>query len=76
MSPEEYDARLAQRVAQWEAKNPTEAAELRLSVRRAAGLVAAPPEGSFRAQVLERYFWERVRELKGWPTEREWMRSA
>jgi len=71
-SIDEYEARLAERVAQWEAKHPDEAAELRLAVRRENGLLVAPPPESFRGQVLERHFWEKVRALRGWPTEREW----
>jgi hypothetical protein len=73
----EYDVRLKQRVAQWEAKHVEQAAELRRGVLAQAGLTTWPEAGLVRAEMLECLYCEEVRKLNPkWPTLRAWMRGA
>ena len=71
----EYERRLLDRVAKWEAKNAAEAAELRLVTQRKIGMTSPPPVGGIRWMVLEQQFREAVREKNKWPTMAEWIRG-
>lgn len=73
----DYEVRLTDRVRQWEARHPTEAAELRLVTQRKIGMLEVPPPGSIRWLVLEMAFRDEVRKLHPkWPTLDQFIRDS
>lgn len=70
----DYDVRLTDRVREWERKHPEEAAALRITVQARMGL-HRPPSGPVSQLALEMQFRDAVRELKQWPTKRQWLRG-
>lgn len=70
-----YEARLAERVEQWSSKHPDDAQTMRNDVQRRNGIIRRPEPGGLVAMMLERLYREQVRQLKRWPTLREWAKK-
>lgn len=75
-SEDDYEKRLAARVAQWTAKHTEQAETMRADVQRRNGIIRRPDAGGLVAMMLDRLYVEDVRKLAKWPSYREWAKQS